>query len=644
MNYYKILVTSNRYKGNKPLTYASEIKLFTGQIVLVPLKNTRASGLVLEKVFKPNFQAKTILSLQISTPLPSSSIRLLEWLTKYYPAHSSNLVSLFVPSSLKTGINEELTRLKDNSHPRKDLPPLTNDQRKALIAIERGSTTLIHGDTGTGKTRLYLERTVQMLAKKRSVLILTPEIGLTSQLATYIQEHISQPVVTLHSNLTGAARRKIWQQIHSSKHPLVIIGPRSALFSPISDLGLIIIDEAHDNAYKQDQSPYYYAPRVAGKLAKIHNAQLILGTATPSVSEYFILSEKKLPIVRLKQIAVGDLAPPKISIIDTKNRTNFSLNRHLSDTLLNKIESNISRDEQSLIFLNRRGTARLIQCQSCGWKSTCPNCELPLTYHGDTHSARCHTCGYQNNAQTRCPDCLSNDVIYKTIGTKAIVDILQNRFPNALIRRFDTDSRKNERLENNYSDVKTGNTDILVGTQVLVKGLDLPKLSLVGIVAADTSLNFPDYTADEQTYQLLSQVIGRVGRGHIPGNVVIQTSNPSSNTLKAVLNKNWNEFYVQQLSDRRQFEFPPFCHVVKLYCSRKSQTSAIKSASVLADKLRKSNLRIKVIGPSPRFIEITKGQYNWQLILKAKDRNELLKAIELLPPNWAYNLDPINLL
>lgn len=644
MYHYEILVASIKYRGSESLTYASEQLLSIGQTVLVPLRSGRVSGVVIKKVIKPKFPTKSIISVQIEQPLPPESLQLLAWITQYYPAPASSIVSLFIPSDLRLGVNQQPETLLGNSHGLPTLPPLTDEQAQALTVLQDEKTTLLHGDTGTGKTRIYLEQIRKVLVKGRSALVLTPEIGLTSQLSTFLQENLAQPVVVLHSNLTGAERRKLWQQIQGTNSPLVIVGPRSALFAPVSNIGLIIVDEAHDNAYKQDQSPYYHALRVAGKLAQIHKAQLIFGTATPLVSEYFILDSKKLPIVRLTQIAAGNLEPPVIKVVDARDRTKYSTNNYLSDLLLEGIESNLNKGEQSLVFLNRRGTARVVLCQSCSWQALCPHCDLPLTYHGDTHHMRCHTCGHKGSAPTSCPECGGTDIAYKSIGTKALVQILEKRFPNARIQRFDTDNTKSERLDKHYSAVRSGQVDILVGTQMLVKGLDLPSLSLVGIVAADTSLQFPDYTADEQTYQLLSQVIGRVGRGHRQGFVVIQTHNTSGAALQATLNKNWDEFYAQQLAERKQFMFPPYCHVLQLYCSRKSQAGAIKATKELADKLRTSGLKIDIVGPSPRFNELSRGNYNWQLTIKAKQRSELLAAIELLPSNWTYNLDPTSLL
>ncbi len=304
----------------------------------------------------------------------------------------------------------------------------------------------------------------------------------------------------------------------------------------------------------------------------------------------------------------------------------------------------LDKKEQSLIFLNRRGTARLVVCQVCGWQLHCPNCDLPLTFHADTHSLQCHTCGYKTAAITKCPVCGSTEILYKNVGTKAIVEQLEQLFPNARIGRYDSDNLKVERFDQQYGSISKGEIDILVGTQILAKGLDLPKLSVVGVITADSSLTFPDYTAEERTYQLITQIVGRVGRGHRPGLAILQTYNPDSEVVKAAVDKEWESFYDQQLKQREQFGFPPFYYLLKLTCVRKQQASAHKAATMLKEKLQTQNLPIQIIGPAPSFYTKTKLGYRWQLIVKAKNRQALLQVIGLLPANWTYDLDPASLL
>jgi primosomal protein N' (replication factor Y) (superfamily II helicase) len=490
-----------------------------------------------------------------------------------------------------------------------------------------------------------LELAKKQFASGKSVLILTPEISLTPQLVKEFEAVFGSQTLVLHSNLTEAERRESWLNILNAKDSVVVIGPRSALFAPFKDLGLVVIDESHEGAYKQEQAPHYQATRVAAKLAELHKAQFVMGSATPSVSDYFIAQAKNMPILRMNSPAVKSASHQvKTSVIAANNKTQFNRNHYLSDKLLKAIEARLSRGEQSLMFLNRRGTARLVLCQNCSWQALCPNCDLPLTYHGDGFVMRCHTCGYKASAPTKCPVCASTDIIYKSMGTKAVVEALQKLFPNARIQRFDSDSKKAERLEQHYKAIKAGDIDILVGTQILVKGLDLPKLSLVGVISADHSLSFPDYTAEERAFQQLSQILGRVGRGHIEGEAIIQTFRPDSLAIGAAIGKSWDIFYESQIKERQKFMFPPFCYLLKLTCTRKSINSARSAAVKLHQDLNKLPLKMQVIGPTPSFYEKSAKGFTWQLVIKSKNRSELLEVIKNLPSGWSFDIDPEDLL
>lgn len=643
MNYYEVLVSSPAFHGKEPLTYQSAELLTVGSVVSLPLRNRQLIGVVLKKVSKPSFATKPIDKLVLPLTIPAETLELIDWLRHYYPAPLGIFAQLLLPSSLLRKRNISAVPYAEAT-PSQPLPKLTVEQTAALKQLEKASAALLHGDTGTGKTRLYLELARRQLAQNRSVLLLTPEIGLTSQLEARVREAVDCPVILVHSQLSPAERRTVWMQILQAPGPIVVIGPRSALFTPIRNLGLIVIDEAHDQAYKQDSSPYYYALRVAAQLARLHKAQLLLGTATPPVTEYALAQAKQVPIVRLTDKPAGDQTDKQITLVDLKDRDQFSQLPHLSNELLEQLRLALDRKEQSLVMLNRRGTARIVICQSCGWQALCPRCDLPLTYHGDRHQLRCHTCGFNDQAPSSCPVCKSTELVFKGLGTKALTEELQKAFPEARIQRFDTDNLKSERLEQHYQSVLDGKVDILVGTQMLAKGLDLPKLTLVGVVVADTGLYFPDYTAEEQTYQLLTQVIGRVGRGHKSGTVVIQSYTPESSAIQAAIKQRWQGFYDQQIKERKSYGFPPFYHCLKLSCARASQSTARKAAESVADTLLRSGLRIELVGPSPSFYEKTGGKYHWQIVIKAKNRDQLLEVINLLPANWTYDLDPLNLL
>ncbi len=646
MYFYEVLVSSARFHGSEPLTYQSEEVFLPGSIVVVPLRAQMLMGVVTKKVSRPSFETKSIVKTVTPTTIPAQLLDLLEWMQTYYPAPLGTFAQLLLPSSLLR--QKELPAVKPLKASRalQELPELAEQQRAAYEQITNSSqqTFLLHGDTGTGKTRLYLELARDALAHKKSILILTPEIGLTPQLEERLKSGLPAPVVTIHSHLTPAQRRTVWLQVLQATEPIVIVGPRSAIFAPLHNLGLIVLDEAHDQAYKQEKAPYYQTARVASHLAGLHKAKLIIGTATPTVSDYFIAEQTNTPIIRLTDRPAGDHIDRHITVVDLRDRTQFPKTPHLSQILTESIQAALTRKQQSLVFLNRRGTARLVLCQMCGWQAVCPHCDLPLTYHGDVHVLRCHTCGYKESVPTSCPKCSSADIIFKSLGTKSLVEELRRVFPHAKIQRFDTDNLKEERLEHHFGRVTEGEIDILVGTQILAKGLDLPRLSVVGVVTADTGLYFPDYTAEEQTFQMLTQVIGRVGRGHSHGTVVIQSYAPDSAVIKAAAAQSWDSFYQQQLNERKNFGFPPFYHLLKLTCVRASRTSAQATAARLKEQLQQSGLRIAIVGPTPSFYEKVEGKYRWQLVVKAKSRGELLKVVGLLPANWSHDLDPANLL
>jgi primosomal protein N' (replication factor Y) len=404
------------------------------------------------------------------------------------------------------------------------------------------------------------------------------------------------------------------------------------------------VDESHETAYKQDQAPYYHATTVAAKLASLHKATIVLGSATPLVTDYYIALAKQRPIIRMLQNAKSsDFLERSVSIVDLRDRAKFTKSPHISNELINGIEQTLTKKEQALVFLNRRGTARIIFCDSCGWQAVCPHCDLPLVYHADSHIMRCHSCDFKSSCPVSCPSCGNASVIFKSIGTKAIASELEKLFPDAKIMRFDTDNKKDERIEQHYDAIKRGDVDILVGTQTLAKGLDLPRLSLVGVAIADTGLYFPDFSAQERTYQLLAQVIGRVGRGHREGHAIVQTYSPDSPLLKSILSKNWQEFYEKEITERKIFHFPPFCYILKLSCRRASSASAQRAAISFVQKLQDERKGITIEGPAPSFHEKVQNKYAWQIIIKSNNRQLLVNIIQDLPSGWSYDIDPMNL-
>ncbi len=695
--YYRVFAASQRYHGNESLTYKSEKNLKIGQIVAIPLLSKYILGIVEDKTVKPKFTAKNILD-SWDLYVPKKSFVLLKWLRNYYPAPLGILTGLFTPPNLPKKLSPILNEIY-NSDPIQ-LPPLTLEQQDALKSIEssKSNSVLLHGDTGTGKTRVYIELSKKALVQGKSVIILTPEIGLTGVLLDTFSEAFGDKVLVTHSDMTPKERRSAWVQASRSNSGLIVIGPRSAIFTPLKNIGLVVMDEAHDGAYKQEKSPHYQSSRVAAKLADIHGARFVMGTATPLVSDYFAFQNKNLHIQRMTKLAISspssssilDLrkAPPSpgqiisagsglssldvpkgtypsdkplptradltlerailrkssVKIIDLRDKENFTRSPWIANPLLDAISTAIKQNEQILLFLNRRGSARLVLCDTCGWHAVCPRCDVSLTFHHDTYNMRCHSCGFNNKVPTNCPTCSSPELKFRSIGTKTLEVEVSKLFPGATVSRFDGDTTKLQSLNQQRKALQNGKIDILIGTQSIVKGFDLPKLSVVGVIQADSSLQIPDYTASELTYQLISQVSGRINRGHRQGSLFVQTYDPGSSLIEQSLKKDYGNFYKHELYQRKLYNFPPYTYLLKISCARSSSKSAYTACSNLANKLRSQLSNITIEGPSPRFIEKVAGRYTWHLVIKTKNRNNLLEVIQNLPGNCTYDLDPSDLL
>ncbi len=643
--YYTVLVGSQRYHGDEALTYSSEQPLKAGQLVRVPLGKLPVIGIVTGQTTKPRFATKPILQSWHNLVVPGTTLLLIRWLYSYYPAPLGSVVELFTPPVMPRVLDITPAVASLPKPDVQNLPKLTAQQRHAVqdIVESPDQSILLHGDTGTGKTRLYLELAAKQVGQGRSVIITTPEIGLTEPLLHAFSQVFGERVLVTHSGMTPAQRRQQWTLVATADTPIVLIGPRSALFYPVHDVGLIVVDEAHDAAYKQDQAPNYQATRIAAKLRELHKATLILGTATPLISDYYAFSTKNLPVIRLTDAAVESTAKIKQIVVDSRERDNFSRSAYLSNHLLDSIGAALARKEQSLLFLNRRGSARVVLCQACGWRALCPRCDTALTFHADTHNMRCHGCDFKDTVPGACPKCGAAEILFKSIGTKALETEIAKHFPGTNVARFDGDTHKSESLAARFQDLQSGDIDIVIGTQAIAKGFDLPKLSVVGVVQADSSLSIPDYTATERTYQLLSQVSGRIGRGHRNGTLIVQTHNPESPTIVQALQKNYTEFYEQETKERQSYRFPPFVHLMTVTCSR-STSKAAEAACIKARQILLTLPGIAIDGPTPRFIEKVNGKYAWHLIIRAKSRGRLTDAIKQLPAGCIPNLDPTDLL
>ena len=646
MNYYLVAPAKSFHQSENLLTYESELPLKIGQIIEVPFGKNTTIGIVAEKTQKPDFQTKAIARILYETPLPKHIVKALFWLSDYYRCPLSSVVSAILPRGITKSRRNTSSALNNTLFSPKSQNPLSAAQKRAISEIEANpaNTILLHGITGSGKTNIYIELTKRQLAANKSVVLLVPEIALTSQLVQNFQQHF-QEVILLHSEQTESVRHQLWQKSLEADTPQVIIGPRSALFAPVKDLGLIIIDEAHEPAYHQDQNPKYSALRLASQMGKT-----ILGSATPLVSDYYVCKSHNAT-VELSELAIKNDKTTTISIIDFKNRADYTRSRIISNPLIESIQQSLNEGQQSLIFHNRRGTAPLTICDKCGWQALCENCLLPLVLHADKFQLHCHTCGRSYPVPTSCPECGNASIHHKGFGTKLIEEELTKLFPKAKIGRFDADTASDQQLNKVYSEVKTGNYDILIGTQILAKGFDFPLLSTLGVVQADAGLNLPDFSSEERSYQLLTQVIGRANRGHQNSRIFIQTFQPNQEIIRFATSGKYQDFYNYLLEKRRLAKLPPYTFLLKLSLCYKTEKATVQNAQKLFRTIRQTikseNLnQIFVSPPMPAFHERERSGYTWQIVIKAKTRKDLVKIFDQLDKTsyLHYDFDPYTLL
>ncbi len=635
------LVSPVRYGGDGfSLTYGSDSDLATGDIVTVPLGPKPSLGIVISPAEKPSFATKPAKTTELP-PLPPHLVILAQWLCSYYGASAANVWQTILPSGIQK--KRRAPKQSERFSQPKTNHTLTAEQTAALEAITQGSagSYLVHGITGSGKTELYLRLAAQSLAAGQSVIVLVPEIVLTPQVVAVFESAFGGAVITQHSGMSEADRHRAWLESITSKEPRIVIGPRSSLFAPLNNIGLIIVDESHESSYKQEQAPRYHAVPAAAELARICRAKLILGSATPGLGEYYWARQGRLTLVELTQRAGGQPLP-QTEVVDLRDKRLLRRNRFFSDPLLAALDETLTSGRQALLFINRRGSASSQICADCGTVSLCPNCQLPLTFHADSLRLICHYCNYQTAPPAVCPNCGSANLRYLGGGTKRIEAEAAKLYPTARLARLDRDSMNPTYLQEVYQGLHNGTIDILIGTQMIAKGLDLPALDMVGVVSADTMLHIPDFSAAERTFDLITQVSGRAGRGDRPGRVIIQTYTPEHPAITAAARHDYTGFAARELEERRLIVYPPYVFLLKLTCRLKTAQIARNKATELASKLRQPGLA--VLGPAPAFLERSGGYYSWHIIIKSKQRKQLVEIAANLPSGWTADLDPINLL
>lgn len=519
------------------------------------------------------------------------------------------------------------------------------DEIKKVIDEEKQETFLLHGVTGSGKTEVYLQTIDAVLAKGQQAMMLVPEIALTPQMVLRFKRRFGDEVAVLHSGLSKGERYDEWQKIRDGR-ARVSVGARSSVFAPFKNLGMIIIDEEHEATYKQEDYPRYHAKEIALWRAKYHQCPLILGSATPSLESYARAEKGVYHLLSLPD-RVNNQPLPAIDIVDMREELANGNRSMFSTELREAILDRLSRNEQIVLFLNQRGYSSFILCRDCGHVPQCPNCDISLTYHKSSDKLKCHYCGYEETPPNKCPNCESEHIRQMGTGTQRVEELLNREFEVAKIIRMDADttSRKgaHEKLLNDFGE---GKGDILLGTQMIAKGLDFPNITLVGVLNADTMLNLPDFRSSERTFQLLTQVAGRAGRHEKEGKVIIQTYNPDHYAIQDVQLNDYLSFYHKEMKYRQIGKYPPYYFLINFTISHQNMKEVMQAAShVHKILLQHLTDRALILGPSPAAIARINREFRFQVLVKYKSEPELHKALQYLDDYYheRYQKDKLSL-
>ena len=606
---------------------------------------------------------KEITGIIDKTPiLTEELLKLTGWIKDNYFCSWGEAIAAAIPSGIKKGKTELGTRIKDlgagHGEFEKTVPhEPTEEQSSALKLIlesiekHEHKTFLLHGITSSGKTEVYLQAIDSVLAKGRQAIMLVPEISLTPQTIERFVSRFGKHVAVIHSRLTPARRFLEWKKIKAGEASIVVVA-RSAIFSPVAYLGLVIIDEEHENTYKQDDVPRYHARDVAEERTRLNDCPLILGSATPSLEAYYKAKKGEYKLIRLTK-RIEERLLPKAKIVDMRmelaTRKKISI---FSKILLDAVEKTIKDGNQAIIFLNRRGFSTFVNCKKCGFVMKCKRCDTVMVYHFDTKKLICHYCNYTIQPPDICPKCRSGYIRYMGLGTEKVESELGHNFAHAHIARMDSDTTaKRGSHDRILGDFKSGDTTLLVGTQMIAKGLDFPKVTLVGIVSADITLNLPDFRASERTFGLITQVAGRAGRGEDGGEVIIQTYTPSHYAILTAAKHDYEKFYNEEIISRKELLFPPFVNLAKVTVRARNDAAAENAAKELAEAMRPELGEVRMGGPAPALISRMRGYYRYSIILKGKSRKELCDFLKRVLPKFrkphgiliAVDIDPISM-
>jgi primosomal protein N' (replication factor Y) len=657
--YAEVAVEAGRAIDRETYTYAvpEGMEVVPGHRVWVPFGRRGSAGYVVGlQAEDPGIEVKPIERADGEPLLLPHQIELARAVAEHYWAPLIECLRAMVPPRIRGGRSSGAgpsarqtrhSRLLAYAKPRGPAvagPPLTADQVRALETICAARGTVLRGVTGSGKTEVYMAAAADALRQGLRVLVLVPEISLSPQLVERFSVRLGVPLAVLHSGLTDLERAQQWWRARRGEVDLVI-GSRSAVFAPIPRLGLVCVDEEGSTAFKQDRTPRYEAGWVARRLAAATGARLVLGSATPTVATYSEARSGALALAELRSRVRGQ--PAHVELVDMREELRQGNRMPLSRRLLEVVDGALRNEEQSILFLNRRGGATSVLCRECGRSVQCLGCSVSMVEHAELDGLSCHYCGYWRPLPHTCPYCGSLHIRNLGLGTQRLEGMVRKLWPEARVLRLDRDAARGP---DGYHDIleafASRRADILVGTQLVARGLDLEAVTTVGVVDADLPLYFPDYRSAEAAFALVTQVAGRAGRAGLPARAVVQTSNPDHYSLRHAQTGDYEAFYLDELPSRQAFEFPPYARLAVLTYGHmeadRAATTAREAAETLAAALVRERIEgVKLQGPSPAFIHRLRGEYRWQLTVKG----EGLERLRRLVPRgrgWSYDVDPVS--
>ncbi|MFA6636031.1 MAG: primosomal protein N' [Candidatus Omnitrophota bacterium] len=632
-----------------------------GKRVHIPFRNSKRVGYIVKIEDRPMVQGpRDLIDIIDDEPVfTPEMIELARWMKDNYFCSWGEALEAMIPGVLKRGKVSMETRVKEEPPPviATDPHEPNREQRVVLDNVmkcleeKRHEVFLLHGITGSGKTEIYLQTAERVVSKGKSGIILVPEISLTPQTVESFKSRFGSGVAVFHSKMLESARFSEWKKIKRGDAKIVV-GPRSAVFSPFRDPGIFIIDEEHEPSYKQDDVPRYHAREVAIERARMAGIPVILGSATPSLESYHKALSGEYRLVELTQ-RISEKELPRVKLVDMRMEMDTRTGKRvISSVMAEALKKDIEKGQQALIFLNRRGFSTFVVCRGCGFVLKCKKCDAPLVYHETKKELLCHHCGYRETPQRICPSCRGEHLMYKGTGTQKVEGELRRILPSSRIERMDSDTMsKRGSHDRILSDFKQHKIDVIVGTQMIAKGFDFPKVTLVGVVSADANLNLPDFRSGERTFNLITQVAGRAGRGDLGGEVVVQTFTPDNYAIKMAAKHDYGAFYSKEIQSRRELGFPPFTNLIKLTIRSKKEENVMKFSENLAKLLAKRMPDIDMIGPVPSPMVKLRGFYRWNILIKCSSRPEMVQRLRTALKGFrkasgvfmAVDVDPMSL-